>query len=134
MSLQYLNPDGLHSNPAFTQAIIVPPGTATVHIGGQNAMDAWGEIVGAGDIAAQAEQVFRNIETALTAAGTSLEHVIKWNVHVVEGQPLEPAFGVIQRVWAGRPNPPLITMLYVSGLANPDFLLEIDAVAALPQS
>lgn len=92
MSIQHLNPDQLHRNPAFTQAIVVPQGTATVYVGGQNAVDASGEVVGVGDIAAQAEQVYRNIEIALTAAGTRLEHIVKLSIYVVEGQPIEPGF------------------------------------------
>lgn len=70
---------------------------------------------------------------ALAAGGASLEHVIKWNVYVVAGQPPQPAFEVFQRVWGNRPNPPLITVLYVSGLANPDYLMELEAVAVVPQ-
>lgn len=134
MSLRHLNPEGLHRNPAYTQAIVVPKGTATVHVGGQNAVDAAGHVVGTGDIGAQAEQVYRNIEVALKAAGAGLEHLIKCNIYIVEGQPIEPGFAAWQRVWGGRPNPPLITVLFVSGLAHPDFLLEVDAVAAIPES
>jgi hypothetical protein len=51
---------------------------------------------------------------------------------VVAGQPLQVGFGVFQRVWGQRPNPPAITGMYVAGLANPAFLAEIDAVAVVP--
>ena len=95
-------------------------------------MDATGAIVGVGDMRAQAEQVLANLQTALAAGGAGLEHVIKWNVYVVAGQPPQPAFEVFQRVWGDRPNPPAITLLFVAALAHPDFLLEIDAVAAVP--
>ena len=61
-----------------------------------------------------------------------LENVVKWTIYIVEGQPMEPAFGVFQQVWGRRPNPPAITLVYVSGLADPDFLLEMDAVAVVP--
>jgi enamine deaminase RidA (YjgF/YER057c/UK114 family) len=70
----------------------------------------------------------------LAAAGASIEQVIKWNIYVVHGQPLQPGFEVFQRVWGRRPNPPAITMVYVAGLANPDFLVELDAVAVVPES
>lgn len=132
MSLKHLNPGGLYSNPAFSQAVVVPQATATVHVGGQNALDALGQIVGTGDIVAQTEQVFRNMEAVLSTAGTGLEHVIKWNVYVVSGQPIQAAFEVFQRVWGERSNPPSLTLLFVSGLAQPDYLIEIDAVAAIP--
>lgn len=87
--------------------------------------------MGKGDIAAQTEQIFRNLEAALAAAGASLDDVIKWNIYVVDGQTLEPAFEVFQRVWGQRRNPPLITLAYVSGLAQPDFLVELEAVAVV---
>jgi enamine deaminase RidA (YjgF/YER057c/UK114 family) len=105
----------------------------TVIVGGQNAVDASGEIVGHGDIAAQAEQALRNLDTALEAGGASFEHIVKWNVYIVDGEPLEPGFAAFQKVWGDRPNPPTVTTVFVAGLANPDFLLEIDAIAMVPE-
>ena len=131
--VQYLNPDGMHRNPAFTQVVTVSGPVKTVYVGGQDAVNGAGEIVGKGDIVAQTEQVFTNLQTALEAAGAGLEHIIKWNIYIVQGQPLGPAFGVFQRVWGHRPNPPAITGVYVAGLANPDFLVEMDAIAVVPQ-
>ena len=133
-NVQHLNPETLHHNPAFTQAVAVSGAVTTVYVGGQNAVDTSGKIVGQGDIAAQTEQVMRNIQAALAAGGASLEHVIKWNLYLVQGQPLQPGFEVFQRVWNRRPNPPAITMAFVAGLANPDFLIEMDAIAAVPLS
>ena len=131
-SVQHLNPEALHHNPAFSQAVAVSGAVKTVYIGGQNAVDTSGKIVGQGDIAAQTEQVMHNIQAALAAGGAGLEHVIKWNLYLVQGQPLQPGFAVFQRVWNRRPNPPTISMAYVAGLANPDFLIEIDAIAIVP--
>ena len=131
-SVEHLNPETLHHNPAFTQAVAVSGAVKTVYVGGQNAVDASGAIIGKGDIGAQTEQVMHNIQAALAAGGAGLEHVIKWNLYLVQGQPLEPGFAVFQRVWNRRPNPPAISMMRVAGLANPDFLLEIDAIAVVP--
>ncbi len=131
-SVQHLNPETLHHNPAFTQAVAVSGAVKTVYVGGQNAVNTSGEIVGQGDIAAQTEQVMQNMQAALAAGGASLEHVIKWNVYLVQGQPLQPGFEVFQRVWNRRPNPPAITSAFVAGLAHPDFLVEIDAIAIVP--
>lgn len=131
--VQHINPAGLHKNPAFSQVAVVQGQARTVYVGGQNALNEAGEIVGPGDMARQAEQVFQNLKIALAAAGAELEHVIKWNVYVVAGQAAQPAFEVFQRVWGGRANPPLISMLFVAGLANPDFLLEIEAIAVVPE-
>ena len=102
--MEYLNPENLPQNPAFTNVVTVTAPAKTVYVGGQNAVTASDQIVGEGDIATPAEQVFRNLESALGAAGARLEHVIKWNIYVVEGQPLEPAFGVFQRIWGPRPT------------------------------
>ena len=131
--VQYLNPDALVKNPAFTNVVVVTGAVKTIYIGGQDALDASGAIVGKGDIAAQTEQIMQNVQAALEAAGARLEHVIKWNVYVVQGQPLQPGFEVFQRIWGRRPNPPAITGMFVAGLAHPDFLAEIDVVAVVPQ-
>lgn len=132
-SVQHLNPDGLHRNPGYSQAVVVTGNVKTVYVGGQNAVDATGAVVGKGDVKAQTEQALRNVETALAAGGAKLEHVVKWNVHVVQGQPLPPGFEAFQRAWGGRPNPPIVTVSLVAGLAHPDFLVEIDAMAVVPQ-
>jgi enamine deaminase RidA (YjgF/YER057c/UK114 family) len=131
-SVQHLNPETLHHNPAFSQAVAVSGAVKTVYIGGQNAVDASGTIIGRGDIGAQTEQVLLNLQAALAAGGASLEHVIKWNIYLVQGQPLQPGFAVFQRVWNRRPNPPAISMVMVAGLANPDYLIEMDAIAVVP--
>lgn len=131
--VQHLNPEELHENPAYSQAVVTTGNIKTVYVGGQNAVNTSGEVIGKGDIAAQAEQIFKNLETALAAGGARLDHIIKWNIYVVQGQPPQPAFEVFQRVWGNRPNPPLITLLFVSGLAHPDYLMEIEAVAVVPQ-
>jgi enamine deaminase RidA (YjgF/YER057c/UK114 family) len=130
-TVEYLNPDGLHKNPAFSQAVTITNANKTVYIGGQNAVDASGNIVGKGDIKVQAKQILKNIETLLDTAGASLKDIIKWNVYVVKGQPPQPAFEVFQPVLQERAHSPLITVLFVAGLAHPDFLMEIDAVAVV---
>jgi enamine deaminase RidA (YjgF/YER057c/UK114 family) len=131
--IQHLNPDTLNRNPAFTNVVVVTGPVKTIYVGGQDAVDATGHIVGKGDIRLQAEQVFQNLQAALAAAGATLENVIKWNILIVQGQSLPAGFEVFQRVWGRRANPPAITVMYVAGLANPDFLIEMDAIAIIPQ-
>ncbi len=132
-SVQHLNPDGLHKNPAFSQAVVASGNVKTVYVGGQNAVDALGNIVGKGDIKTQSEQTLKNLQTALAAGGAKLEQVVRWNIYVVQGQSPLPGFEAFRRAWGDRPNPPAITVLFVAGLANPDFLVEIDAIAVVPQ-
>jgi len=132
--VQHINPEGLSKNPAFTQVVTVAGPAKTIYIGGQDVVDATGAIVGKGDIKAQVEQVFKNLQTALKASGAGLEHIVKWNIYIVQGQPLRPAVEVSQQIWGGRPNPPAITVMFVAGLANPDFLVEMDAIAVIPDN
>jgi enamine deaminase RidA (YjgF/YER057c/UK114 family) len=130
--VEFIDPEGLNQNPAFTNVVVVSGPVRTIYIGGQDAMNEAGEIVGKGDIAAQTEQVLANLQTALAAAGAGPEHVIKWNLLVVEGQSIQEGYAAFQRVWGNQPNPPLITAAFVSGLAHPDFLVEMDAIAVVP--
>jgi enamine deaminase RidA (YjgF/YER057c/UK114 family) len=132
-SVRYIDPDSLNKNPAFTNVVVVEGNVKTVHIGGQDAVDASGEIVGKDDIVAQTEQILANLRAALAAGGARPEHIIKWNLYVVEGQSLQAGFAAFQNAWPETPNPPAITMAFVSGLAHPDFLVEMDAVAVVPQ-
>lgn len=132
-SVQFLNPDDLPKNPAYTNVIVVSGSVKTIYIGAQGAFDAsTGTIIGKGDIGAQATQVMKNIQTALAAAGAGLEHIIKWNIYLTQGQPLQPAFEAGQRVWGNQPNAPANTVMYVSELVPSDFLICIDAIAVVP--
>lgn len=131
--VQYLNPDDLNQNPAFTNVVVASGNVKTIYVGGQDAVDASGTIVGKGDLRAQTEQILKNIQTALAAGGAQLEHVVKWNLYILQGQPLNEGFEVFQRIWGNRPHPPAISVMYVAGLAHPDFLAEMDAIAVIPE-
>jgi enamine deaminase RidA (YjgF/YER057c/UK114 family) len=131
--VEYLNPDTLSKNPAFTQAIVVTGSAKTIYIGGQDAVDASGTVVGKGDIKAQTVQVLTNIKAILAAAGAQPEHIVKWNIYIVQGQSLQEGFAAFQQAWVRLPNPPTITGMFVAGLANPDFLVEIDAIAVVSE-
>ena len=134
-SIEHLNPEGLHKNPAYTQAVIVSGAAKTIYIGGQNAVDASGNVVGKGNMKEQVEQIFKNLRIILETCGARLENIIKWNIYVVENEPIEPGLEVFQSVWDKRQNPPIITTVFVSKLGNPEFLVEIEAVAAIvPQN
>lgn len=132
-TIRHLNPEGMHHNPAFTQAVAVSGAVQTVYVGGQNAVMADGRIVGGTDLAAQTEQVFANLATVLAATGGTLHDVIKWTIYVVQGHDIRPVFGVFQRVWGREQPPPAITVLTVAGLANPEFLVEVEAIAVIKE-
>jgi enamine deaminase RidA (YjgF/YER057c/UK114 family) len=69
----------------------------------------------------------------VVAVASKWEQVVKWKVFIVQGQSLLPGFEAFQRAWGERPNPPTVTGVFVAGLAHPDFLVEIDAIAVVPQ-
>jgi enamine deaminase RidA (YjgF/YER057c/UK114 family) len=128
-----LNPPGVFPPRGnYVHAVVVSAPTL-VFVAGQTAVDADGNIVGKGDIAAQTEQVLRNLATALAAAGAKPEHVVKWNILIVDGEDFAAGYAAFQLVWGDQPNPPVITTAVVKGLANPDFLLEMDAIAVVPE-
>jgi enamine deaminase RidA (YjgF/YER057c/UK114 family) len=130
--VEFPNPDGLPRNPAFSNVGVVSGNVGTIYIGGQDAVDADGNVVGIGDIGAQTEQVLRNLRTALTAAGAEPEHVVKGNVLVVDGQDFAQGYAAFQRVWGDRPNPAVITAAVVKGPCPSHFLVEMNAIAVDP--
>jgi enamine deaminase RidA (YjgF/YER057c/UK114 family) len=127
--IQYINPDGLSKNPAFSQIVTTQGNGKTIYIGGQDAINTNKEIIGKGDIAAQTEQVMKNLQTALLACGATFNNLVKLSIYMVQGQDLYSGFLVSQRYLGNLTNPPAISVLIVAGLANPDFLVEIDAIA-----
>ncbi|MCG8570160.1 MAG: RidA family protein [Spirochaetes bacterium] len=131
MKIKMYTPAQLHSNPAFSQVAAIPPEAVQIFIGGQNAVDSRGNIVGQNDIALQAEQIIKNIKIALLSAEADFSNIVKWNVYLVQGQDLQPGFEVFQSELSKLESPPLVTMVYVAALAHPDFLLEVEVLAAV---
>jgi len=129
--IRHLNPDTLATNPAFTQAVVVEAPATLVYIGGQNAVLPDGTIAG-DTLAKQTVQVLRNVRSAVEAAGATVDDIIKWTIMIVDGQSFEEGFAAFMGEWGQRPNPPAITGMKVVALANPQFLVEIEAVAAIP--
>ncbi|MEZ5233428.1 MAG: RidA family protein [Acidimicrobiales bacterium] len=84
--LQHLRPEGLNNNPAYSQ-VVVGRGGRTVFISGQVSVDEQGHPVGVGDLAAQTEQVLRNLGHALAAAGATFDDVAKITTYVVDYLP-----------------------------------------------
>jgi enamine deaminase RidA (YjgF/YER057c/UK114 family) len=113
-------------SPAFSQAIITEGSGKTVYIGGQNAVNEKNEIVGKGDLARQTEQAMTNVQTALEACGATFEQVVKMTIYIVQGQDLMAGFKASQKFLNTAPT---ISVVFVAGLGNPDYLVEIEAVA-----
>lgn len=128
-TVTHVNPEEMHVNPVFSQAVTVEGPHKTIYIGGQDAVDPDGQIAGKGDLAAQTEQIFDNLETVLAASGATLHDIVKWTIFVVQGQDLLPGLEVSQRRWGSSAPFPAISGVFVAALAHPDFLVEIEAVA-----
>src|SRR4051812_28396978 len=78
------NPPALSAPTGYTHIVEVTGPAKTIYISGQIAFDKDGKVVGAGDMKAQAEQVFKNLETALTAAGAKFSDVVKMNSYITD--------------------------------------------------
>ena len=129
--IRHVRPEGLSNNPAYTQ-VVTARGPRTVYVSGQVALDAEGRTVGAGDLAAQTEQVMRNLEVALQAAGATFADVTKITTFVVDYRPEHRAVisGVRSRYFPAD-APPASTLVGVAALAGPEWLVEIEAVAVV---
>jgi enamine deaminase RidA (YjgF/YER057c/UK114 family) len=125
MQVEYLTPAGQRRNPAYSTVVVIPPGATLVMVGGQNAVNAEGELVGGDDIEAQAQQVRDNLGAALTVAGCTWADVVRVSVVIKMGSDLRKAFAAFQPVLSGREAPPLVGVAQVVALARPEFLIEV---------
>ncbi|GLY64628.1 RidA family protein [Amycolatopsis taiwanensis] len=126
---QLLRPEGLVRSPAFSHVAVVPPAATTVYIGGQNAVDGEGRLVGGSDAAAQTQQVMANLQVALASAGAGVHDLVMLTILVVDGVDITKAYPVAAAALAGA-APPVVVMR-VAGLAVPGALVEVSAVAAV---
>lgn len=127
--IEFISPDELLKNPAFSQIAITRGNGNTIYIGGQNAITKDLEIIGRGDITAQTAYILKNIETALEACEATLDDLFKLTIYLVQGQDIRKGFEGAQNFLKKLRNPPVITGVIVAGLANPDYLVEIEAIA-----
>jgi enamine deaminase RidA (YjgF/YER057c/UK114 family) len=131
-SKEFLNPKTLLSPPGYSHIAKVNKGTIT-YIAGQVSCDASGKLVGEGNFEAQAEQVFRNLRLAVEAAGGTMADIVKLNYYLVAelDQSSVPKLRAIRDRHLNAENRPASTLLVVSRLAQPGWLIEIEAVAAI---
>ena len=134
MVVDLYNPDGLPKPEVYRQ-MSVATGSRLVFLAGQVARDADGNPVGAGDLAAQVEQAYLNIATALAAVGGTFDDVAKLTVYIVDWSPEKlPQLGEgVGRAAAKLGVDPVkpITLLGVAALGEPDLLVEVEATAVL---
>ena len=130
MTLELINPEGLPAPPTYTH-VVVATGSRMVFIAGQEPEDAQGNLVGPGDLAAQARQVFANLGRALAAAGTSPRQVGKITIYVVHHRPEYLPEIEAARVTLFGDHKPADTLIGVDTLARPGYLIEVDAIAVI---
>jgi len=131
MPTQFLNPPELTPTSGWTQ-VVTSIGGKTIYVSGQVGVDGRGQVVGKGDLKAQAEQTFANLEIALKAAGASFRDVVKMNLYVVGLKPeLVPLVREVRARYVDRDNPPASTLVGVSALVGADWLIEIEVVAVV---
>jgi enamine deaminase RidA (YjgF/YER057c/UK114 family) len=126
---RYINPPGLTTPNGYTHVVVAPDGR-TAYIAGQVAFDSTGQVVGAGDFRAQADQVFANLRRALTSVGASFSDVLKTTTFITDvGQ--VAALREVRAHYLDPSRAPANTLVPVPALARPEFLIEIEAVVAL---
>jgi enamine deaminase RidA (YjgF/YER057c/UK114 family) len=130
--IRRLNPPELGAPPGYSQIVEVRA-SRIIFIAGQTALNRDGELVGRNDFATQAEQVFRNLGTALKSVGCTASHLVKLTVFLRDMGDLQTYREARNRFFATvrPPAAPAVTLIEVSKLYGPDFLIEIEAVAAI---
>src|ERR1700704_2531182 len=126
------NPPTLSTPTGYTHVVEVTGPARTVYIAGQIAFDKDGKVVGAGDMKAQAEQVFKNLEAALAAAGAKFSDVVKMNTYVTDMTQVAAVREVRARYFGT--TTPASTLVQVAALARPELMIEIEVVAAVAGS
>lgn len=128
MAREIIQPKSVHSTAGVGYSHVARAGN-TVYIAGQIALDANGNLVGKGDAEAQTHQAYANLQAILNELGGSLDDIVKMTSYLTDPSQLE-AFRRARSRFLSDPSPPN-TLLFVSALAHPDYLVEIEAIAVL---
>jgi enamine deaminase RidA (YjgF/YER057c/UK114 family) len=130
MTLELINPEDLPTPESYTH-VVNATGTRMVFVAGQVAEDGEGELVGSGDVTAQARQAFANLGRALAAAGARPEQVTKLTIYVVGHRPEYLPDISAARVAVFGEHKPADTIVGVETLAEAGRLIEVDAIAVV---
>jgi len=132
-NFRLFNPDTMAKPAAGYSQVAEVTGGKLVYIAGQIALDASGNLTGKDDFRAQAEQVFKNLDAAVRAAGGTFHDVIKLNIYCVAAvdPSLIPQFREVRDKYVNTQNPPTSTFVVVQRLVRPEWLIEVEAVAVV---
>jgi enamine deaminase RidA (YjgF/YER057c/UK114 family) len=128
---RFLNPPTM-SRPIGYTHVVETHGGRTIYISGQVALDSAGNLVGADDLQAQATQIFANLAAALDAVGASFEHVVKLTYFFLDITHI-PIVRAVRDQYVNTRQPPASSALEVRRLFRDDVLLEVEAVAVIPE-
>ena len=126
MPVEFINPAAIHTPTGYSH---VAKTGSLVSIAGQLAIDKDGNVVGEGDIQAQTKQALSNLEEAVKASGGTKEDIAAIRVYMTNRDDLEGMRQARTGFWEG--TPPASTLLFISGLVRPEFLIEIEALAVV---
>ncbi len=119
---------------AYNHAVSVRPGRL-VFIAGQLSISEGGDVVGKGDLPAQTRQAFHNLEQILSSTGATFENVVQFTTYMVRSQDIEDFIAARTEIFSRifpTGNYPTNTLLIIDRLVREEFLIEIEAIAALP--
>jgi enamine deaminase RidA (YjgF/YER057c/UK114 family) len=130
--VEHINPSALPPAIGYSQVVKAAGGTF-IFVSGQVPLNQHGKLVGKGDLHRQSEQVFENIRSALKEAGATMNHIIKLSYYVVNLQPSDALMlRELRQRFLDQTHPPASTMVGVVSLFDPQWLIEIEAVALVP--
>ena len=133
MEKKFINPPELSAPRGYTH-VVTATGGKMVFIAGQVAWDSKGEVVGKGDLRAQATQAYTNLKAALAAAGATPADVVKMNTYVVNFKSADlPVIREVRSQFFPQENPPASTLVGVQALAVDGLLIEVEAVAVVKE-
>jgi enamine deaminase RidA (YjgF/YER057c/UK114 family) len=115
----------------FSQCVVVPAQTTLLFISGQVSRDQAGQTVGQGNMTQQAEQVFSNLQLILAAHGATFEHVFKVTLFITRMDLANEVVAVRKRFYGD--SRPASTFVGVTALNDPDWWLEVEVVASVPE-
>jgi len=124
------NPPTLSTPTGYTHIVEANGPGRTIYVSGQIAFDKDGKLVGAGDMKAQAEQVFKNLQAALAAAGATFKDVVKMNTYLTD-MDKAPAVREVRAQYL-TDSTPASTLVQVVHLARPELMIEVEVIAFVP--
>jgi enamine deaminase RidA (YjgF/YER057c/UK114 family) len=131
--ITYINPERLATPQGYSHGVAVRGYHTTIYVGGKNGITKDGSVIEKGDLKTQTEQALENLRITLAEAGADLPDIVKLTIFIVQGQDPRAGYTAFLEKWTGGNRLPAITVAFVAGLGHPDWLVEIEAVAVLPE-